>query len=103
MINGQRVSEFGPVLGVDVAQVLTEDVLAMLVFRVAVISNSVLALEVVEGLVHMLIGSGYELLHGIEGGIVTGAGSGESDALQAVIDLEHLVGNIIVLVAVIVK
>jgi len=76
---------------------------AVLVLLVAGIGDSMLALEVVEGLVHMLIGSGYELLHGIEGGIVTGAGTWESNALQAVIDFEHLVGDIIMLVAVVVQ
>lgn len=103
VVNGQRIGELGTVLGVNVTQILTEDVQAVLVLLIVVVGDAMFALEVMEGLLHMLIDATDELLHRVEGGKVAGARSGESYALQAIIDLEHLVGNVVVLVAVIVE
>lgn len=75
----------------------------MLVLLLVAIVDAVLALKMVECVVHMLIAAGDKLLHGIEGGEMSGAWAREASACEALIDLKDFIRYVVVLVTIVIQ
>uniref|UniRef100_A0A182K2U5 Uncharacterized protein n=1 Tax=Anopheles christyi TaxID=43041 RepID=A0A182K2U5_9DIPT len=81
MVNGYSEPTVGPVVRVDEAQVLSEHVQTTFVLLFAFVRFAMLALEPTELIVQVLFRAGmHKLLHRVERGVVSIAGSGEANA-----------------------
>ena len=83
VVDGERVGERLTVHRADVAQIVTEDVLALDMLDLGVIRHAVLGLEVVEGGMHVRLVAVDELTHRVGRGAVLSARARKVTALHA--------------------